>query len=133
MSLGAYSTVSFDERGHRHDEQCLACRDGNDTVEVCKTTVRLDDGVRGVEGEIESGRFWWRCFSGYVERTDWNGVMLLVTHARDGRSLLAVTETGDVSRDQVEVLIGEFFDRACCAMEFDAEKKAVMRVGFWEP
>lgn len=135
MSLGAYGTASFDERGVRTNAQGLTCngRDtGSDGVELYKATVRLDDAKEGVEGELEHGRLRWRCFAIYAERTGPHrdsGVMALAIHAR-GRVLLAVTVLGDPTPEDVARLTGEFFERACDALELDGTTRATMREGF---
>ena len=135
MSLGAYGTASFDERGVRTNEQGLTCNGldaGSDGVEVCKATVRLDDAREGVEGELEHGSLWWRCYAIYAERTSPHhnsGVMALVTH-KGGRVLLAVTVHGDPTPADVARLTGEFFERACDALELGETTKATMRAGF---
>lgn len=138
MSLSGYHTVAFSERGVRTDEQGITCNgalSGSDGVEVCKTTVRLDDADSGVEGEVWRGQFWWRCFSGYVERVPADGgvdagVLALLIHTKDGRMLLAATAPGEVPPEVVDLLTGEFFDRACDALEVDRARVASMRRAF---
>jgi hypothetical protein len=131
MSASAYSTVSFDENGERSDRAFLSESetwseddDEDDHLDIVKTTVRLSDGHGGVEGEVESGHFWWRCFIVYAERTPDSAMMVLATCG--SRALLAVTVPGDVSEAHVATLVGEFLDRACKVVDFDA---TMMRAG----
>jgi len=128
MSAGAWSTASFDERGHRFDSATIEDDGGGDSIDLLKPTVRLCDVTDGVEGEIANGSFWWRHFAGHVERTPDDGMMALVTCGR--RALLAVTVPGDVSEAHIVTLTGEFFERACAVLSLDAQRADRMRQWF---
>lgn len=126
MSTGAWSTASFDERGHRFDSATIE-DDGGDSIDLLKPMVCLCD-AENVEGEITSGSFWWRTFAGHAEQTPDGGMMALVTCGR--RALLAVTVPGDVSDAHIATLTGEFFERASVALSLDAQRAERMREWF---